>query len=134
MTDKLFVYGTLLSGVKNEMSQLLQDNANFLGEGTVKGTLYNVDWFPALIADSQSVTPVYGHVYQLHNPKTIFPTIDTYEAYSPGQPHKSLYLRVQRTITFQDITLDCWVYVWNQSLHGLTEISSGNYLMFLKGK
>ncbi len=132
MVDKLFVYGSLLKGAGNQMAQLLHEKGNFLGEGYLKGTLYKVDWFPAVVPDTQTASLVYGHIFHLEQPQKVLSIFDTYENYYPDDPSKSLYLRVQQSILYKEEQIECWVYVWNQSLKGLTWIPSGNYLEYLK--
>jgi gamma-glutamylcyclotransferase (GGCT)/AIG2-like uncharacterized protein YtfP len=49
-TDLLFVYGTLRRGCGSVEAQRLHAQATWLGQGRVRGRLYRVDWYPALVA------------------------------------------------------------------------------------
>ena len=60
ISDRLFVYGTLMRGFDHPMAQLLSRSADFLGTATCRGRLYLIKHYPGLVlsddpADRQSL-------------------------------------------------------------------------------
>lgn len=132
MFDFLFVYGTLHHSIKNEMSDFLSKNSTFISDGFVNGKLLDVGDFPALVLDKNS--KVFGSVYQLKSNR-VLSILDAYEGFDEQNPTESLYLRTQIEVDLTDKTnLNCWIYVYNKSTKNLQEITSGNYLEYLKSK
>lgn len=59
---RLFVYGTLKKGFNNH--HFLQD-ATYIEEATIKGTLLNLGWFPGYIPEGEG--EVHGEVYEIND-------------------------------------------------------------------
>ena len=49
ISDRLFVYGTLMRGFDHPMAQLLSRSADFLGPATCRGRLYLIKHYPGLV-------------------------------------------------------------------------------------
>ena len=49
ISDRLFVYGTLMRGFDHPMAQLLSRSADFLGTATCRGRLYLIKHYPGLV-------------------------------------------------------------------------------------
>lgn len=129
--DTLFVYGTLLSGLRlhHHMS-----GAVLLGEAFVLGRLYDVGTYPALCIDnSQAVSyPVKGELYSVG--PNLIENLDSVEEYYPNALDKSHYIRkpvsLLQSLTIEKIPCKAqwvWAYVFNLSVDGLLEIKSGDY-------
>jgi gamma-glutamylcyclotransferase (GGCT)/AIG2-like uncharacterized protein YtfP len=97
--DKIFVYGTLKTG--HGANSFLQNRAEFIGEDTIIGTLYNLGAFPGFKAVGTET--VSGEIWEITDEK-LPAMLDNYEGY-PG-----LYSRVRvRTSKGYNV----WVYVYN---------------------
>jgi len=132
MTNKLFVYGSLMSGVSTPIATYLKDNSLFLGVAVLEGTLYDLGKYPGIIPQLGSGTWVQGHVFELSDPKRMLPILDRYEGCGEEFPNPTEYVRVLTTVKMEEDTLDCWVYQFNYSIEGLSVIKSGNYLAYLE--
>jgi len=108
-THKVHVYGTLRTGDENTQ--------------TVKGRLYNVGWFPALILDPDGYD-VTVEVREVDDDG--LEGFDAYEGYRPDYPSGSLYIRRKHK--------DGWIYEFNRSVDDLEEIPEGDWLAFKKEK
>ncbi|WP_341225422.1 gamma-glutamylcyclotransferase family protein [uncultured Arcticibacterium sp.] len=123
----LFVYGTLMKKCKpNEWSAYLQENATYVGEASVKGKLYRIDFYPGLVKGEGTV---YGEVYKLHEPALILPTLDEYEDYRPDALTDSLYLRENTEVTLlhNGEKKKCLIYYFNRPTDTYPEITSGRF-------
>ena len=49
ISDRLFVYGTLMRGFDHPMAQLLSRSADFIGEAKCRGRLYLIKHYPGLV-------------------------------------------------------------------------------------
>lgn len=72
----LFVYGTLKKGEVQELCAY-KPTPRFIGEGWMKGRLYDLGHCPGLVLDSGGV-PVWGEVYELD--EALFEDLDRWEA------------------------------------------------------
>ncbi|MFD2871808.1 gamma-glutamylcyclotransferase [Mucilaginibacter ximonensis] len=131
--DLLFVYGTLLLA-DNEFANYLTRNAAFYSKGTIQGKLYDVGHYPALVIDEYGNYDVSGTVYRLHNPDEVLRHLDPYEGYGEGEELPYLFVREALPIQTGQGVITCWVYLYNRSLAGLSEISTGDYLDHLQQK
>ena len=115
---KIFVYGTLKRAYSNEFARFLHSNSVYLGEATVKGKLYLMDWYPALILDSNGYN-VYGEVFEIkHNLPEVTEMLDEYEGVEEG-----LYKKVNALVLLNEGTVEVALY---ESLHvSGTEIKNG---------
>ncbi|MBO9636632.1 gamma-glutamylcyclotransferase family protein [Siphonobacter aquaeclarae] len=126
--EHLFVYGTLRKTAGHSMNRVLEQHAEWLGEATLQGKLYLIDWYPALIRSDHSMEQVKGEVYRLHQPERIFAELDPYEGYYPHDEDHSDYLRRIEPVRLADGTpLRSWVYLYNLPVLGLTRIPSGDF-------
>ncbi len=64
MVDRLFVYGTLRPGWKNEYAERLVKTARHMGVGAIRGRLYRVAHYPALAAPRCEEDWVKGDVFE----------------------------------------------------------------------
>jgi gamma-glutamylcyclotransferase (GGCT)/AIG2-like uncharacterized protein YtfP len=123
----LFVYGTLMSGFSNPFAELLQQQSEWVGEGTMCGSLYRISWFPGALYQPQSADRVRGEVYRLRQPDSLLKALDEYEEVLPDEAH-SLYLRREVPVCLRSgRTLTCWTYLYNQPVEGLEWVPGGNF-------
>ena len=53
ISDRLFVYGTLMRGFDHPMAQLLSRSADFLGAASCGGRLYLIKHYPGLVLSDE---------------------------------------------------------------------------------
>ena len=119
MTKHLFVYGTLMSGLRAS----LESNAalNFKGNDTIQGDMFDVGYYPGVKLGGDGI--VQGEVYEILSEEVI-PALDRYEGYHSDSPEHSLYLReVRRTGS----GIETYVYEYNQDVSNLTPVRDGDW-------
>lgn len=129
MNELIFVYGSLRRGSPHAMAQWLASVADWQGAGSVAGTLYRVSWYPALVIAGDGVAAdegrVQGDVFRLREAAALAP-LDAFEGVQGGAADE--YRRVQLTIRMASGEVQAWVYVWQQSVTGLEQVTGGDWL------
>jgi gamma-glutamylcyclotransferase (GGCT)/AIG2-like uncharacterized protein YtfP len=128
MTNRLFVYGTLLSAAGHPMGARLQREARLIGPATARGRLYSLGAYPGLVESDRAGSVVHGEVYALRMPVLSLKWLDAYEGIVPGKPDESPYERVLRRVrlaTGQNI--DVWVYLYRKSVRLRPEVKGGRW-------
>jgi len=112
MTDYLFAYGTLKSGLATPEMAATMKRLKFLGRGIVRGTLYNLGKYPGLRLEGAD--EVSGEVFAFYD-ASVLTDLDAYEGYDSSKPSDSLFVRKQRQVRLEngDKDLLCWVYEYN---------------------
>lgn len=102
--DKVFVYGTLLTGENNNR---LLSSSELLGEATADGfDMYSLGGFPACVENEESKIPVKGEVWKV-DPDTMT-RLDMLEGYP------SFYDRKEIPTEFGT----AWIYTMNRAANG----------------
>ena len=108
---KVFVYGTLMSGEKNHG---YLENGTFLGKTVIEGyDMYDVGWYPAIIAGDGLIV---GELY--HVPKVDMPSIDSLEG------EGGIYIKKCERIFIDGNATFAFVYVYLRDCSDLERISS----------
>jgi gamma-glutamylcyclotransferase (GGCT)/AIG2-like uncharacterized protein YtfP len=133
MTDRVFFYGTLMTGFDRRRRTGIDAVLDWVGRGQIKAALFDLGIYPAAIPDPDGV--VWGEVYRARDIDRVLVGLDELEGYSPAMPEVSLYNRQEVPVTYQDGTTgDVWVYFYNAPLGRAERIKSGDYLEHLKVK
>ena len=107
-TRKVFVYGTLMNGESNHH---FLENSSCLGASTVEGyQMYNVGWYPAIVAGDGMVI---GELYEV--PQEDMSRIDMLEG------EGSLYIRKCEMTSSESLA---YIYEFLEDTEGLERISS----------
>lgn len=111
MINRVFVYGTLMSGESNH--PLISDYVTSITPAYIKGSLYDLPYgYPALLPGNGIV---FGELIELHDIHAAIMVMDDLEDYNgPGQDN--LYER--ETVEVYTIYGDCctaWVYRWSSA-------------------
>lgn len=124
----LFVYGTLRSKVDIPVKTEIGKSWELLGESEIKGKLYDMGDYPALVpAGPGEDSTVKGEVYLVHDPAKVFGLLDRYEGYA--------YSRKQETVSLPDgAQVQAWVYWYVQSVEGKTLIKNRDYIEYRDNK
>ena len=129
ISDRLFVYGTLMRGFDHPMAKLLSRSADFLGPARCRGRLYLVRHYPGLVRSDDPAEIVFGELYRLRIHDELLRELDMYEACGEGFPEPTEYLRRLIDVTLPDGTSGkAWTYVYNWPVAGLPIIESGRFL------
>lgn len=128
--DLLFVYGSLLDG-DNEFGQYLKHNAMFVNHAFFKGRLFDCGEYPGAIPDDKGYN-IQGSVHRLKDTTTGLAILDDYEGFGANQEQPNLFVRKFITVTYDEQPIDCWVYLYNLPVEDLTEITSGDYIAYIK--
>jgi len=129
ISDRLFVYGTLMRGFDHPMAKLLSRSADFIGEAKCCGRLYLVKHYPGLVLSDHPADIVFGELYRLRARDELLGEFDMYEACGPGFPEPTEYLRQMLNVTLADGTAsEAWTYVYNWPVTSLPRIASGRFM------
>ena len=129
ISDRLFVYGTLMRGFDHPMATLLSRSADYQGSATCRGRLYLIKHYPGLLLSDDPTEIVFGELYRLRDRDALLGEFDMYEACGEGFPEPTEYLRRMLQVTQEDGTAsEAWTYVYNWPVTGLPHIASGRFL------
>ena len=128
ISDRLFVYGTLMRGFDHPMAQLLSRSADFIGEAQCRGRLYLVKHYPGLVLSDTPTDLVFGELYRLRQPAELLREFDMYEACGEGFAEPTEYIRQMLSVMLADGAVEAWTYVYNWPVTGLPQIASGRFL------
>jgi gamma-glutamylcyclotransferase (GGCT)/AIG2-like uncharacterized protein YtfP len=130
ISDRLFVYGTLMRGFDHPMARLLSGHADFLGEARCQGRLYLVKHYPGLVLSDDPADIVHGELFRLRAGDELLHELDMYEACGEGFPRPTEYVRQMLPLTLADgSTAEAWTYVYNWPVALLPRIASGRFLL-----
>jgi gamma-glutamylcyclotransferase (GGCT)/AIG2-like uncharacterized protein YtfP len=133
MTDRVFFYGTLMTGFDRRRRIGVDRQLRYLGRGWILAALFDLGIYPAAVPAPDG--KVWGEVYEMTEPPEVLAALDDIEGYCQDEPEASLYTRRETPINFEDgSTALGWVYFYNAPLGRAERISSGDYLEYLKVK
>ena len=123
----LFVYGSLMKGMvhHNKLASFVKD----LKPASCEGALYRLPvGYPAMVEGPGTVK---GEILTLNSFKDIIKIIDEFEGFSPTNPEKGLYSRLEKPVLVDGAKKPstCFVYVLNSSRlpKDAVAIASGDY-------
>jgi gamma-glutamylcyclotransferase (GGCT)/AIG2-like uncharacterized protein YtfP len=129
ISDRLFVYGTLMRGFDHPMAKLLSKSADFIGEAKCQGRLYRVKHYPGLVLSDDPTEVVFGEVYRLRARDALLREFDMYEACGEGFAEPTEYVRQMLAVALDDGTAsEAWTYLYNWPVARLPRIASGRFL------
>ena len=118
----VFVYGTLRRGQVRDVNRL-RPTPLFIGNGQVKGTLYDLDSYPGLCLKGEQ--QVQGEVYQI-TPE-LEQQLDEIEEVWPKQSGE--YAKRDTRLNCEGVELTCLVYeVSDARSQGCSVIESGDWV------
>lgn len=125
----LFVYGTLMQGFTNPFAKKIRQNGTWLGKAFFKGELYDLGEYPGAVYGTQSLSRVYGEVWEVRDFPKVIAALDRYEGIYDSNPE---YVRTQLPVTFENETTHlCWTYLFCHSTELFIFISHGDYRKWL---
>jgi gamma-glutamylcyclotransferase (GGCT)/AIG2-like uncharacterized protein YtfP len=125
MTHALFIYGTLMPGLRLEAEM---HGARFLGAARVPGRLVDVGRYPGLLHGEGVVT---GEVYEVDDAHLA--RLDVVEDMVPGNRAASQYWREEVTVCGGPLQgQQVQTYVYKQAAQGCTAIPHGDYRRYIR--
>ena len=125
MTHALFIYGTLMPGLRLEAEM---HGARFLGAAQVPGRLVDVGRYPGLLQGEGVVT---GEVYEVDDAHLA--RLDVVEDMVPGNRAASQYWREVLTVCGGPLQgQQVQTYVYNRPVDGCTLIEHGDYRRYIR--
>jgi gamma-glutamylcyclotransferase (GGCT)/AIG2-like uncharacterized protein YtfP len=129
ISDRLFVYGTLMRGFDHPMARLLSSNADFLGQARCRGRLYLVKHYPGLLLSEDASDVAFGELFRLRERDALLREFDMYEACGEGFAEPTEYVRRTINVTLGDgVVSEAWTYIYNWPVTDLPRIASGRFL------
>lgn len=129
MQDRLFVFGTLLSGFDHPMARLVARSCDLLGPAVCRGRLYLVRRYPGMVLSGDAGERVHGELYRMRWPAELLPSLDEYEGYGDGFPPPCEFVReICRVTTADGESCEAWTYLYNRPIDRLPRIASGRFL------
>jgi|ERR1700736_5767047 gamma-glutamylcyclotransferase (GGCT)/AIG2-like uncharacterized protein YtfP len=129
ISDRLFVYGTLMRGFDHPMAKLLSRSADFIGEARCQGRLYLVKHYPGLVLSDDPNEVVFGELYRLRAADELLREFDMYEACGEGFAEPTEYVRQMLQVTSDNRTAgEAWTYLYNWPITRLPRIASGRFM------
>ena len=126
--DFVFFYGTLLPQNVPAAMRGVVDRLHWLGEGSVRGMLFDFGNYPGAVLDDSCEQRVYGAVFELPKGPRILDELDRYEGYDAASPSSCLFVRRRQPVALSaGGVIDCWVYEYNGNPANARMIESGRY-------
>jgi len=123
----LFVYGTLMSGARHPMHDVLTRAAQRVGDGFVHGRLYDLGRYPGLVLSASADDKVFGEVYRLRD-DGVLRVLDDYEGCGEGAAEPTEYVRRIAAVTAAVCAvIDPEAIIYNRDASALAPIASGRY-------
>lgn len=128
MSNYLFVYGTLMTGFDNPFAKKLHAQAELVGEGQVRGKLYQITSYPGLLHSLDPADQVFGQVLELQgDTEELFVVLDEYEAANTPNPEEDHYSRELIEVKVGERVLECWSYIYLKPVDENKRIVSGRF-------
>ena len=129
ISDRLFVYGTLMRCFDHPMAKLSSRSADFIGEARCQGRLYLVKHYPGLVLSDEPNDVVFGELYRLRTADELLREFDMYEACGEGFAEPTEYVRQMLPVTRDGRTAEeAWTYIYNWPVARLPRIASGRFM------
>jgi gamma-glutamylcyclotransferase (GGCT)/AIG2-like uncharacterized protein YtfP len=132
---RLFVYGSLRSGLHNTVYNYISRYFIFDGMGTVQGDLYDMGEYPAAIpcTDNHFIAGELYHIAQTEEFDWAMEQLDDYEGLLVEPGGIPLYRREQVDVLFKNTIVTAWMYWYNREIINKHRIESGDYVAYKMG-
>lgn len=127
MREYLFSYGTLRPGCAPSEVAALVARLRPVGEGFVRGVLYDLGSYPGAIPDASAARRIFGMVMELPDDESVVSGLDEYEGFDPAAPETSEFVRERQMVEMSDgRAMECWFYRYNGKAGMIVERESWN--------
>ncbi len=133
----LFVYGSLRKGFQHPAYAYISQHFDFVTDGKVLGSLYDMGEYPAAIPATSNYWIV-GELYRLKEQadwEWAIAQLDDYEGVAPEDGEPALYRRERALVQTTDGQhQEAWIYWYNGDISGKPQILSGDVLQYRRDK
>lgn len=128
MSQYLFAYGTLQPGLAPTKIARMAAKLRPVGEGFVRGLLYDLGGYPGAVPDANAEGRIRGTILQLPEDPGILVQLDDYEGFDPQAPEQSEFVR-ERLLVERPAGrgIECWIYRYNWKTDTLRAIADGEW-------
>jgi gamma-glutamylcyclotransferase (GGCT)/AIG2-like uncharacterized protein YtfP len=134
--NKLFVYGSLRSGFGQPAYAYLSRYFHLLGNGMVKGNLYDMGAYAAAKPTDEPKF-IHGELYEINQMDELgwaIGQLDEYEGVCVEPGERPLYIREAVNVLLDSQEHKAWIYWFNGDTAGYPEILSGDMLQYMQQK
>lgn len=129
MPTLLFVYGTLRRRPRGSHHPLLR-RSRCVGIAWLRGRLYDLGRYPALVLGADPHERVRGELYAVPSTGNHWRRLDAYEECAAGDP-RAEYRRERIEVQRHDgKAVTAWCYVYNRSIRGYRRIMPADYRVY----
>ena len=133
---QLFVYGSLRSGFRSPAYEYISRYFDLVGEGKVKGELYDLGTYPAARPTDNNKFIV-GELYRIRNENEFtwaIGQLDDYEGVSVDFDEMQLYRREITEVHIDNKVTNAWIYWYVGDVKDKPVIDSGDVLQYMEQK
>ena len=133
---QLFVYGSLRSGFRSPAYEYISRYFDLVGEGKVKGELYDLGTYPAARPTDNNKF-IIGELYRIRNEKEFawaIGQLDDYEGVSVAFDEMQLYRREITEVQIDNKITNAWIYWYVGDVKDKPVIDSGDVLQYMEQK
>jgi gamma-glutamylcyclotransferase (GGCT)/AIG2-like uncharacterized protein YtfP len=135
---KLFVYGTLRNAFGHQLHNMLSDQFEFIGEGSIRGILYDIGQYPGAVISMSAKTKIAGEIYQAKDKDTIdaaLKILDAFEGYDGTDLTGSEFIRIKKFVKLNNgKRVLSWIYIYNGPVNDKHLIRSGDFIHHISAK
>lgn len=126
--EYIYVYGSLRKGFSFPARDVLDNQAEYIGDATFQGKLFEIDWYPGAVPSDNGDDIVYGEVYKLNENEIVLSKLDQYEGCSPADPKPHAFIRKEMKVTRKNgDEITAWIYLYDLLADDKAQILSGDY-------
>jgi gamma-glutamylcyclotransferase (GGCT)/AIG2-like uncharacterized protein YtfP len=133
---QLFVYGSLRSGFRSPAYEYISRYFDLVGEGKVKGELYDLGTYPAARPTDNNKF-IIGELYRIRNEKEFawaIGQLDDYEGVNVAFDEMLLYRREITEVQIDNKITNAWIYWYVGDVKDKPVIDSGDVLQYMEQK
>ena len=133
---QIFVYGSLRSGFRSPAYEYISRYFDLVGEGKVKGQLFDLGTYPAAKPSSENKF-ITGELYRIKNENEFawaIGQLDDYEGVPVGFDETQLYRRDITEVYIDEKITNAWIYLYHGDVSGKPIIESGDVLQYMDQK
>ena len=132
----LFVYGSLRSGFHSPAYEYISRFFTFVGEGKVKGELFDMGEYPAAIPSTKEKFIV-GELYSIKHEEEFswaIGQLDDYEGLAAEEGELTLSRRDLVDVYHAEEVTRAWIYWYHGDVSGRPAIESGDLMQYMRDK
>ena len=132
----LFVYGSLRSGFRSPVYEYISRFFTFVGEGKVRGKLFDMGSYPAGIPTNDN-SFIVGELYLANNANEFswaIGQLDDYEGVTVEPDEVQLYRREITEVHINGQVTHAWIYWYHGDVTGRPLIASGDLMEYMQQK